>query len=202
MWNRKMEEMPMDTRLLLLSKPKTKSRARFVAIAALEEWDGKKTLVYPTGYPELMRAYGCKKGDISEFEAWACLEESPLESRTVSRPGAVLEVKAVPIPPKIQSKMAEAIRGGRGFTLIEVLVVLGILAVLAGLIVPPLVAVATRRADVDMQRTKDGIVVNDTFYLSTVRYEGHTWIMNRTMDYFLHHPDCPCRGKVERDDQR
>jgi len=38
------------------------------------------------------------------------VEESPLESRTVSKPGAALEVKAVPIPPKIQSKMAEAIR--------------------------------------------------------------------------------------------
>jgi hypothetical protein len=106
-----MKQMPMDTRLLLLSKPKTKGKVRFVAIAALEKWGSKKTLVYPTGYPELMRAYGCKKGDVSEFEAWAHLEESPLESRTVSKPGAILEVKAVPIPPKIQSKMAEAIRG-------------------------------------------------------------------------------------------
>lgn len=111
MWNKKMKEMPMDTRLLLLSKPKTKSKVRFVAIAALEEWGGKKILVYPTGYPELMRVYGCKKGDASEFEAWAYLDESPLESRTVSKPGAALEVKAVPIPPKIQAKMAEAIRG-------------------------------------------------------------------------------------------
>lgn len=111
MWNRNLKEMPMDTRLLLLSKPKTKSKVRFVAIAALEKWGGKKTLVYPTGYPELMRAYGCKKGDVSEFEAWAYLEESPPQSRTVSKPGAILEVKAVPIPPKIQSKMAEAIRG-------------------------------------------------------------------------------------------
>lgn len=103
--------MPIDTRLLLLSKPKTKSKARFVAIATLEEWGGKKMLIYPTGYPELMRMYGCKKGDVSEFEAWACLDESPIESQTVSKPGAVLEVKAVPIPSKIQSKMAEAIRG-------------------------------------------------------------------------------------------
>jgi hypothetical protein len=110
MWSHNIKEMPMDTRLLLLSKPKTKDKVRFVAIAALEEWGGKKTLVYPTGYPELMRAYGCKKGDLSEFEAWAYLE-SPLESRTVSKPGAVLEVKAIPIPPKIQSKMAEAIKG-------------------------------------------------------------------------------------------
>lgn len=37
--------------------------------------------------------------------------EKGLEARTVSRPGAVLEVKAVPIPPKIQSMMASAIRG-------------------------------------------------------------------------------------------
>jgi hypothetical protein len=111
MWNRNMKEMPMDTRVLLLSKPKTKDRRRFVAIAALEEWGGKKMLIYPTGYPELMRMYGCKRGDVSEFEAWAYLEESPLESRTVSKPGAALEVTAVPIPPKIQSMMAKAIRG-------------------------------------------------------------------------------------------
>lgn len=76
MWNYNMKEMPMDTRLLLLSKPKTKSKFRFVAIAALEEWNGKKMLVHPTGYPELMRAYGCKKGDVAEFEAWAYLEEA------------------------------------------------------------------------------------------------------------------------------
>jgi len=111
MWNYNTKEMPMDTRLLLLSKPKTKDKVRFVAIATLEEMNGRKMLFYPTGYPELMRAYGCKKGDVSEFEAWAHLEESPLESRTVSKPGAALEVKAVPIPPKIQAKMAEAIRG-------------------------------------------------------------------------------------------
>jgi hypothetical protein len=74
MWNRNLKEMPMDTRLLLLSKPKTKDKVRFVAIATLEEWDDKKILVYPTGYPELMRTYGCKKGDVSEFEAWAYLK--------------------------------------------------------------------------------------------------------------------------------
>lgn len=38
-------------------------------------------------------------------------EENTLETRTVSKPRAVLKVEAVPIPPKIQSKMAEAIRG-------------------------------------------------------------------------------------------
>lgn len=38
---------------------------------------------------------------------------SDLEVKTVSKPGAVLKVKAVPIPPKIQSMMAEAIRGKR-----------------------------------------------------------------------------------------
>lgn len=38
---------------------------------------------------------------------------SALEVKTVSKSGAVLEVKAVPIPSKIQSMMAEAIRGER-----------------------------------------------------------------------------------------
>jgi hypothetical protein len=37
-------------------------------------------------------------------------EENTLEIRTVSKPGAILKVDAVSIPPKIQSKMAEAIR--------------------------------------------------------------------------------------------
>jgi hypothetical protein len=50
-----------------------KIQTQVVAIAALEEWGGKKILIYPMGYPELMRMYGCKKGDISEFEAWAYL---------------------------------------------------------------------------------------------------------------------------------
>lgn len=65
-------------------------KVRFVAIAALEEWGGKKMLVYPTGYPELMRAYGCKKGDASEFEAWAYLEEAKalkLECRNSGKDG-------------------------------------------------------------------------------------------------------------------
>lgn len=54
---------------------------------------------------------------MSEGFIWGKLEsgetspDSALGSRTVSKPGAVLNVKAVPIPPKIQSKMAEAIRG-------------------------------------------------------------------------------------------
>jgi len=37
-------------------------------------------------------------------------EENTLETRTVSKPRAVLKVEAVPIPPKIQSMMADAIR--------------------------------------------------------------------------------------------
>jgi hypothetical protein len=38
---------------------------------------------------------------------------SSLEMRTVSKPGAVLEVKAVPIPPDIQDKMAKEIRDSK-----------------------------------------------------------------------------------------
>lgn len=51
---------------------------------------------------------GCSWGKLENGET---SPDSTLEARTVSKPGAVLNVKAVPIPPKIQSKMAEAIRG-------------------------------------------------------------------------------------------
>lgn len=56
MWNKNMKEMLMDTRLLLLSKP-NKYGVKIVVIASLEEWKGKRILMFPMGYVELLKQY-------------------------------------------------------------------------------------------------------------------------------------------------
>lgn len=84
----------------------------------------------------------------------------------------------------------------RAFTLIEVLVSLAIIVtLLAGLIIPGCTAVAEANKKARQNPDK----VEKTFYLRTERHDGHMWVLNRTSDYFLHHPDCPCHGKVEKD---
>lgn len=83
----------------------------------------------------------------------------------------------------------------RGFTLVEVLVSLAILATLAGLIIPGCAAVAEANRKARQNPDK----AERSFYLSTERHDGHMWVMNRTMDYFIHHPDCPCKEKAERE---
>ena len=85
----------------------------------------------------------------------------------------------------------------KGFAIIEALVALGILAVFAAFLVG---LVAARNANLDKRSTENDAPVAKRFHMSTVRYEGHKWVMNRTMDYFLHHPECPCGGKAERDE--
>ena len=85
----------------------------------------------------------------------------------------------------------------RAFTLIEILVALGIVVTILGLLVPALFAArdaANRKHEVREDRER-------SFYLHTERHDGHLWVLNRTTDYFVHHPDCPCHGKAERDDQ-
>lgn len=86
----------------------------------------------------------------------------------------------------------------RGSTLIEVLVSLGIVATIAGLLIPALLAAIAK-----VNRKPEGVRQerDKSFYLHTERHDGHMWVLNRTMDYFVHHPDCPCHGKAERDDQ-
>lgn len=89
----------------------------------------------------------------------------------------------------------------RGFTLKEVLVVIFILVSLGGLLIPAFQAARNNAKNLRENQNPEEANKNG-WYMSTVRHDGHLWVMNRTMDYFLHHPDCPCHGKAERDDQR
>lgn len=101
------------------------------------------------------------------------------------------------------------------FTPLEVLVSLTIIVtLLAGLIIPGCTAIAeaNKKASIILicfgiyllsiiswQIRQNPDKVEKSFYLHTEQHDGHTWVMNRTMDYLLHHPDCPCHGKVEKD---
>lgn len=92
-------------------------------IARLREWQRRVA----EGLGFLSRRDGQDGYEVAEpdeiVKAWRDMErlsgatpsdpDASLEMRTVSKPGAVLEVKAAPIPPKIQSMMAEAIREER-----------------------------------------------------------------------------------------
>ncbi|NBW21741.1 MAG: hypothetical protein EBR82_78665 [Caulobacteraceae bacterium] len=63
----------------------------------------------------IVDARHCLEQLVAEVETTSDLlkSEELVDARTVSKPGAALRVTAVPIPPKIQSAMAGAIREAR-----------------------------------------------------------------------------------------
>lgn len=83
----------------------------------------------------------------------------------------------------------------RGFTLIEILVVVAIIVSLAGLLVPAFLAASDRQPAVLLEPST-------TALLHTVKHDGHLWVMGWSYDggnhatHFEHHPDCPCRSRT------
>lgn len=95
------------------------------AESVLRDLEWSATYSYCTGWPCCPVCKGIKPGhgadehgDLPNNQghrkdcrlAAAIAPDETLETRTVSRPDAVLKVTAVPIPPKVQSMMADAIR--------------------------------------------------------------------------------------------
>lgn len=85
----------------------------------------------------------------------------------------------------------------RGFTLIEVLVVLAIIAVLAALIIP-----AVMQATSGKQATSPTTATTATsgFYpiiLETIEHDGHRFVVGKHQSFhegiaMIHSPSCPC----------
>lgn len=86
----------------------------------------------------------------------------------------------------------------KAFTLVEVMVVVVIVLTLVSLLWPAFSAAraaASRRAD-DPEQPRT------TWRLETVTHDEHLWVISSAAAtvpaVFVHHPDCPCSGKVER----
>jgi hypothetical protein len=79
--------------------------------------------------------------------------------------------------------------------LIEILAVFVILLILGVLFSPFFILFR----GVVNRKPEDVILPPKTYSLHTVEHDNHLWILNRTMDYFVHHPDCSCYGKFEKE---
>ena len=79
--------------------------------------------------------------------------------------------------------------------LIEILAAIVILVIVSSIIY---VAAAALLMDT-IQSKNSPNKPTKAFELYTGQHDGHLWILNRTSDYFLHHPDCTC-GKAEKNE--
>lgn len=77
-----------------------------------------------------------------------------------------------------------------GFTMIEVLCAAAILAILAGLV---LGCIPVSGPDSGPPKT---------VMLTTVEHDGHWFIVDGTVRFFVHHPGCPChRGRLRAEEE-
>lgn len=83
--------------------------------------------------------------------------------------------------------------------LIEILATIVILVILLTIIYGACVAVRNASINSTKETKSQSQSPIKAFELYTGQHDGHLWILNRTSSYFLHHPDCPCSGKSEKD---
>lgn len=79
--------------------------------------------------------------------------------------------------------------------LAAIVILVIILVIILSLIIGP--AYAIRNAAIKSKEGQTQTTIK-AFGLYTAQHDGHLWVLSRTSDYFLHHPDCPCNGKLEK----
>ena len=94
--------------------------------------------------------------------------------------------------------MNTATAGRRGFAFTELLVAILFILTLAGLLIPALTA-ARKAAQRGGQASAEAeLPAPKAWGLATRSHDGHLWVISIDTDNFVHHPDCPCTGKVEK----
>lgn len=84
----------------------------------------------------------------------------------------------------------------RGYTFVEILVALTILATLAGLLVPAVMCEVARHASTECQTPEPW----ESWALQTEKHDGHWFVRDVSRGYFVHHPDCPCHTRQSEAD--
>lgn len=86
--------------------------------------------------------------------------------------------------------------GRRGVAFTELLVAIFFILTLAGLLIPALTAARKAAQRGGQAPAEAELPAPQSWRLWTRSHDGHLWVISD--DYFVHHPDCPCYGKAER----